>query len=230
MNTKPGSQSIYTIPKFYIYAGTKGVSGEFSWNGHSANTDDDERAEYVVQEPFSVHFSYSLFGAKLVLPRLVNKEGEWSNNGADGAAGAEEYAQIKHLPGGNNDALVEKLYCYEIPDLRMNKDKYNDKFTPRIKWSKQYWSTIWQGGRVSTANLFATNYFYCEGIRINCALISVCIRSFLGNFMRKINFRGHTTGVVSTKCLRTSGWEWASLLAVRQERSVAPFSLWANVV
>ena len=93
----------------------------------------------------------------LFLPLLVKKEGEWTTNGGDGAAGARVNAQVKNLPVGNSDALLNNLYCYDIPELRMNKDKYNDKFTPQIKWSKQYWSTVLQGGRVSQHGQFICN-------------------------------------------------------------------------
>lgn len=38
-------------------------------------------------------------------------------------------------------------YCYEDKDLRM-RGVQNDEFTPRIRWCRSYWRTVWHGAKV----------------------------------------------------------------------------------
>ena len=110
--------------------------------------------------PLSINFSYSRFGAKLVVPLVKTPQVEYDTTVegkvvGDGIAAAAAIHSEHHRGAlSNHSALREALggeynyfHCFDDKELR-KKGAQNAEFTPRIRWSQSYWSTVWQGAMV----------------------------------------------------------------------------------
>ena len=112
--------------------------------------------------PMTIQFSYSGFGSKLILP-YINATAELgkgkimtgrSDDDDNVTFIVESYIGSTTDRNGprcdlNNSKLFAGWHYYDAPELRIEAEMSNDRFTPRIRWSKAFLRTLWQGARVS---------------------------------------------------------------------------------
>ena len=117
------------------------------------NTTSSKVTVKVQEQPDSIHFFYSQFGAKFVFPHMTLRTEKGADNRS--VSGVNE---MKIADASDNDQMSSKNsenptseYCFEVPVLRMPADKANDAFTRRIRSSKRYLRTIWKGAKVRVA-------------------------------------------------------------------------------
>ena len=108
-----------------------------------------------VTAPVSVHFSFSDFGSKLVLPLATLTGKRLNATGSDDDSGFtfSYNSSIDHSDQRcdcNASSNSTALCYYEASELRGEPKKYNVGFIPEFHWRYGYLSTLWQGARVSS--------------------------------------------------------------------------------